>query len=72
MGAMVRRRLDVREVVRKDPVLVVALVLAALSCAAVRGCARGHASGGGPAGGDHAAATSDSAGASTRDIFRAA
>ncbi len=35
MGAMVRRRLDVREVVRKDPVLVVALVLAALSCAAV-------------------------------------
>ena len=35
MGAMVRRRLDVREVVRKDPVLVVALVLAAVSCAAV-------------------------------------
>lgn len=35
MFAAVRRRLDVREFVRKDPVLVAALVLAAISCAVV-------------------------------------
>lgn len=35
MGAFMRFALNVREIVRKDPVLVVAIVLAIISCAAV-------------------------------------
>ena len=35
MDAFMRFALNVREIVRKDPVLVVAIVLAIISCAAV-------------------------------------